>query len=47
MSKRVVIVVSLIFCYAELDDGSMNVVKKEAALDKIRKDPSYTIVLIR
>lgn len=29
------------------DDGSMNVVKKEAALDKIRKDASYTIILIR
>lgn len=25
----------------------MNVAKKEVALDKIRRDPSYTIILIR
>lgn len=25
----------------------MNVAKKEAALDKIRKDPEYTVILIR
>lgn len=29
------------------DDGSMTVAKKEVALDKIRRDPSYTIILIR